>query len=194
MTRVPVYILAGGKSSRFGSDKARAPFKGRPLIAQVAASLRPVAESVTVVADVPHKFSDLGMRTIPDMRARQGPLGGLRTAIADLSADVEEDEELDGWMLLTSCDVVEPNAEWVQTLLDARRDGAEAVAFRHKWWEPTLALYHIGVLRRVTRQLAESDFKLQHLLDDIETVAVDMPDGMEELPQINTPEDLERFS
>ena len=39
MDRVPGYILAGGRSRRFGTDKARAEVGGTPLLRHAAASL-----------------------------------------------------------------------------------------------------------------------------------------------------------
>jgi len=186
---VPIYILAGGCSSRFGSDKARAEVGGEPLIVRVAESLRPVAESVSVVADVAEKYADLGMRTIADARGGLGPIGGLVTAMNDVAAQ----GDTDGWLLLASCDIVEPRVEWVRTLLDARREGATAVAFRHRWWEPLLALYHVSIAPRAIRQIAEGDYKMQHLLDDVDAVAIERPAEWESMGQINTPDDLTRF-
>ena len=52
MNRVPAYILAGGKSSRLGSDKARVEIHGEPLLAHVARSLETVAAELVVIADI----------------------------------------------------------------------------------------------------------------------------------------------
>ena len=41
-------ILAGGQSSRFGSDKAAALHQGRPLINHVADALRPHVDALAV--------------------------------------------------------------------------------------------------------------------------------------------------
>lgn len=70
-------VLAGGRSSRFGSDKAAALLAGRPLIEHAAAAIAPWVDRVIVcgrdwpgfdcVAD--HPSSDLG------------PLGGIAAAI-----------------------------------------------------------------------------------------------------------------
>ncbi len=55
-----VYILAGGKSRRFGSDKARAEAKGVAVIVRVAEALASIAGTVTVVADRAGRYDDLG--------------------------------------------------------------------------------------------------------------------------------------
>ncbi|MCW3838277.1 molybdenum cofactor guanylyltransferase [Sphingomonas canadensis] len=68
-------VLAGGRSSRFGSDKALADLNGRPLIAHAIAALARQADGVIVAG---REWDDwVPDRPGPDM----GPLGGINAAI-----------------------------------------------------------------------------------------------------------------
>ena len=78
---VPAYILAGGRSRRFGSDKARADVGGRAMIVRVA-DAAPAPVPVWAVADVAGKYDDLGVATLADAEPGRGPLGGLAAALA----------------------------------------------------------------------------------------------------------------
>lgn len=183
--QVPVYILAGGRSSRFGSDKARALVHGRSLILHVAEALAPRASSLTVVADVEDKYDDLGLRTIADRAPRLGPLAGLEAALLD------GDEA--GWLLLCSCDWVGLRPEWVDLLLHAREEGASrAVAFKGPVWEPLLALYHRSLGAEVASRLAEGRLAPWRLLEDISARALSLPPDWEQARQVNRPDDLVR--
>ncbi|HEV2596824.1 molybdenum cofactor guanylyltransferase [Sphingopyxis sp.] len=65
-------VLAGGRSSRFGSDKALAMLEGRTLLDHAAAALAPHCDAVVVV----------GRGEIADWpRADMGPLGGIAGAL-----------------------------------------------------------------------------------------------------------------
>ncbi|HEY9840887.1 MAG TPA: NTP transferase domain-containing protein, partial [Candidatus Obscuribacterales bacterium] len=64
---LPVYLLAGGRNSRFGSDKARALLGGSPLILQVARLLHPYAADLKVVATTAGAYADLGLETLADI-------------------------------------------------------------------------------------------------------------------------------
>nr|WP_295659366.1 molybdenum cofactor guanylyltransferase [Polymorphobacter sp.] len=77
MTGVLGAVLAGGASSRFGSDKAKALFHGKALIEHVISRLRrQVSDLVVVGRDYP------GEASIPDRPAPGlGPLGGLCAAL-----------------------------------------------------------------------------------------------------------------
>jgi molybdopterin-guanine dinucleotide biosynthesis protein A len=70
-------VLAGGASTRFGSDKALALFAGKPLIEHVIAALTPqVADLVICGRDYP------GFARVDDLPvAGLGPLGGLCGAL-----------------------------------------------------------------------------------------------------------------
>jgi molybdenum cofactor guanylyltransferase len=70
-------ILAGGKSERFGSDKAAASYQGKALIAHVIAAIGPLVDEL-VVAGRDHQ----GMTSVPDRPApNMGPLAGLAGAL-----------------------------------------------------------------------------------------------------------------
>jgi len=189
MSRVPVYILAGGKSRRFGTDKARASLRDRPLMLHIIDRLRDVADAVTAVADAEDKYADLGVRTVADTTPGLGPIGGLATALTRERSRVGSD----GWLLLCGCDIVEPQSDWVRRLLDSREAGAAAVAYRHDWWEPLLGLYHVSIAGLVDEQIERNDLKMQHLLDIANTLALPRPDAWTSLPQVNTRQDLESY-
>ncbi len=184
-SRVPVYILAGGRSSRFGSDKARAVLDGESLILRVARILAPVAASVSVVADRAGKYDDLGLRTIADAAPGLGPLAGLATALTDMGHAK--------WLMLCSCDAVVLKAEWLAALLASRADTVDAIAYRGAKWQPMPALFAASSLSRVQTQLHTDKRSMQRLLDDLATVALPMPAEWPERWQVNSPGDLDAF-
>jgi molybdopterin-guanine dinucleotide biosynthesis protein A len=70
-------VLAGGRSSRFGSDKALAEFRGRTLIARAVDTLAGWCEHVIVVGR-----ETAPAPTLPDWpRPGMGPLAGIAAAL-----------------------------------------------------------------------------------------------------------------
>lgn len=70
-------VLAGGLSSRFGSDKALAEFRGHTLLAHAVDTLSGWCEHVIVVGR-----ATAPAPTLPDWpRAGMGPLGGIAAAL-----------------------------------------------------------------------------------------------------------------
>jgi molybdopterin-guanine dinucleotide biosynthesis protein A len=75
--RIAGLVLAGGRSRRFGRDKALADFRGRPLIAWSLAALRPHVAALGVGGPV-SLAAELGVEAVPDAPgAPGGPLAGV---------------------------------------------------------------------------------------------------------------------
>jgi len=183
---IPVYILAGGHSSRFGSDKARALLDGTPMLPRIAQQISPLASRMTVVADRAGKYADLGLATIADQYPGHGPMAGLHAAMLHAQGDP--------WLLLLSCDIIEVRSDWILTLLSARKPDSKAVAFRHDHWEPLLALYSTRIIQQVARRIESNDLAMHRLLDDLPAVAVPLPSDWPAVSHFNTPGELNRYS
>lgn len=180
--RVSAYILAGGKSRRFGSDKARAPVDGKPMILHVADAMRPIAQSITVVAGAADAYADLGLRTIADRHPGRGPLAGLHGALLDAPT---------AWIAVVGCDTIGVDQRWWRLLVGARSEACDAVAFRHDLWEPLCALYRRTILPEVQRRLDAGELSMQRLLDAIRTAPIPMPAGWNgRALSVNRPGDL----
>src|SRR5215469_11815354 len=80
MDSVTGFVLAGGKSTRMGTDKALLELAGRPLIEHMLELARSVCPQVCVVGD-PGKYSRLAP-VIHDLYAGQGPLAGVHAALS----------------------------------------------------------------------------------------------------------------
>lgn len=184
--KLPVYILAGGRSSRFGSDKARAMVRGRSLLEHVAAMLDPMASQITVVADRIGKYDDLGYRTIADAKPHLGPVAGLGRALEDLGGERR-------WLLLCSCDALVIRAAWLRTLVESMSDECDAVAYRGDRWQPMPGLYRSTALPRVIAQLDQDRRSMQSLLQSLCTAALPLPEDWPEHWQANTPADVARI-
>ncbi|QYE34532.1 molybdenum cofactor guanylyltransferase [Polymorphobacter sp. PAMC 29334] len=137
MTGVLGAILAGGASSRFGSDKAMAEWRGKPLIEHVITRLRPqVSDLVVVGRDYPGEVS------IPDRPAPGlGPLGGLCAALRHAAAGGYDA------VLTSGCDLPE-------LPLDLREALGEGPAF--VLGQPLLALWPVGLAGVIDLHLAHS--------------------------------------
>ncbi|QGP79032.1 molybdenum cofactor guanylyltransferase [Sphingobium sp. CAP-1] len=163
-------VLAGGRSSRFGSDKAMAMLGGKTLLDHAIAGLTPHVAEVVICG----RTGGLADRPHPDM----GPLGGLNAALHHALS-----HGFTG-VLTTGCDMPHyPDA------LPAALIGDKAAILHGQqllgWWPATLAFEldaHLG---------EENNRSIYGWLDRIGARIVEMPDLV--LPNINRPEDLARL-
>ena len=112
-------ILAGGKSTRFGSDKASALLGGRPLLQWVLEAASVVADDVVVVRARGQLLPafQTSARVLEDAYEARGPLAGMVTAFEKLGA---------GAALVLSCDAPLVRPELLRAL--AGRLGSHTAA------------------------------------------------------------------
>lgn len=107
-------ILAGGRSTRMGVDKAllRLTATGPALIELVLAAVRTVADDVTIVVN-DGRLDFLGARTTPDQIPGAGALGGIYSAVAAAKHD---------HCLVVACDMPFLNPALLAAMATAPRD------------------------------------------------------------------------
>jgi molybdopterin-guanine dinucleotide biosynthesis protein A len=90
-TSITGIVLAGGRSSRFGSDKMAADYRGRPLLLSAIDAVSAVADDILLVlapeADPPGGLA-AGVRIARDPAAYGGPLRGLAAGLASVTTDL----------------------------------------------------------------------------------------------------------
>src|SRR5437016_4800118 len=79
--RLAAIVLAGGLSSRMGTDKATLLLEGERLVDRAVRITGEVARPVIVVADVNGKFDVHAAQVIGDETPLAGPLGGIVTGL-----------------------------------------------------------------------------------------------------------------
>ncbi|MBZ5687108.1 MAG: molybdenum cofactor guanylyltransferase [Acidobacteriia bacterium] len=85
-TDVSAFILAGGKSTRMGTDKAFVLLEGRTLLARMLDLARQLTSNVHIIGD-PTKFAPFAP-TIEDIFPGCGPLGGIHAALRSSPTDL----------------------------------------------------------------------------------------------------------
>lgn len=179
-------LLAGGKSRRMGSDKARIEVDGQTLFARALALLQRYFATVLIAGDRPD-LALPGVPALPDIYPGSA-LGGLYTGLSAARTD---------WIFVVPCDMPYPDGRIIELLLQ-HRTGCDAVVPRTPaGLEPVFALYHKRCLPQMEAMLQQGRYQIY---DFYQRLAVhyldwhDLPPGWERsLLNINTREQLKRI-
>ncbi|HZH90292.1 MAG TPA: molybdenum cofactor guanylyltransferase [Pyrinomonadaceae bacterium] len=185
------FILAGGASSRMGTDKARLRLGGRTFVERIASALGAITTEISIVSARPGS-NDLSFPVVEDVYRGCGALGGLHAALLACRAP---------WAAVVSCDLPFVTGELFARLCDLRTADAAAVVPRQPDGrpQPLCALYSPSrCLELTTRLLAGGERRPRVLLQQAHTRWVvpaelaDLGDAELFFLNVNTPEDYER--
>jgi len=158
------FVLAGGRSSRMGRNKALLRHLGVPLVVRAAAAVRSAAGSVTILGDAAF-YSRFGWPVLPDEQSDLGPIGGLCTALEHTKAE---------WNLVVACDMPELSPNLLRELIRrTQRCRSLCVApLTETGFEPLCAVYRRTALPEVRRAIAGGRLKMRDLLTLLDAAPV----------------------
>jgi molybdenum cofactor guanylyltransferase len=151
-------ILAGGRSSRMGRDKALLTVSGRTLLdrqVELCWSLGPGAVWVSGRAE--DELRGVRARALPDDAPHQGPLGGLATVLGASRA---------AHVLVLAVDMPAVTAQLLTGLLAGRSRGVGVVPRTSAGWEPTVAVYPTELAAAARAALAARALALHELVEE----------------------------
>lgn len=163
-------ILAGGKSSRMGQDKALLPLRGQPMIRHIATTMQSVVPSLCIVSDHAESFRFLNLPVIPDLVRDAGPMGGIHAALTHLDAPA---------ILISGCDTPFLTAPLFRHLLETPHGAPALIARAADGLHPLCGIYHREALPLIKQFLAAGRLRLLDLLQelgaDIVPITPDLP-------------------
>ncbi|MEM6654730.1 MAG: NTP transferase domain-containing protein [Planctomycetota bacterium] len=185
---LPVYVMIGGSSRRFGREKAIEPVDGQPWAMHVGTRLASEGSPIVLVGG--RKRTVEAARWVSDEPSLEGPLGGLRAALNDRMRQYGP-----GLLVFASCDLVRPRAEWLTPLVEAHRDTQHPVsvaAYRTAGrWQPFPSVLHTR-LAALLKARDAAFCSLQEVFDGADNIEHTWPTESGP-PQANTQDELRRL-
>jgi molybdenum cofactor guanylyltransferase len=165
-------VLAGGRSTRFGSDKLAASLGGVPLVRRAVDALAAVTDGVIVVLPPGVERTDLpaDVTVTHDMQEGEGPLAGLHTG---LLAAVRTDQ-----VVVAGGDMPELQPSVLRLLLDTLEDASVDAAALADGGRPRplpIALRTWPAADAVHTLLHAGRRRLRDALDSLRTAVIDEP-------------------
>jgi molybdenum cofactor guanylyltransferase len=156
------YVLAGGKSSRMGVDKALLELAGKPLVHHAVVKLRRVCADVHLLGN--RKELAFYGPLVRDVHEGRGPLSGVEAAL---------EHSPHGWNLLMPMDMpflpTALLAWWMTVALERETEGMRmAMLTVDGVPQPALCLLHKDVLPFVKQAMDRGVFKLFRVFEEVE--------------------------
>ncbi|MBW4430818.1 MAG: molybdenum cofactor guanylyltransferase [Pelatocladus maniniholoensis HA4357-MV3] len=177
-------ILAGGKSTRMGRDKALIPIEDVPMLQRICQIAEACTNQVYVVTPWPERYQDLlppksqFVREVllPEETGNEakthGPLVGFSQGLTQVKTD---------WVLLLACDLpnlrVEVLQEWIAGLEQVPEEAIAALVYRNNRWEPLCGFYRRRCLPELNKYIEEGGRSFQDWLKQYPVQALPLLDS-----------------
>ncbi len=178
-------ILAGGKSSRMGTDKGFIPLNGIPFIQHIINNLTPIVDEIIIVSNN-EAYDEFGLKRIPDNIPDYGPIAAVYTGLKASKTD---------YSLVISCDSPKVDMDVFRPLLKERNDFYDVVQYiADSRTTPLTALYHKKSLKIFKLALQNKIQKLRFVVKQLNTKTLVASDEIRpKIVNINTPRDLKKY-
>ena len=179
VNRFSAAVLAGGRSTRMGSDKAGLLFRGMTLAAHQAEKLKALGLTDLMLSGWRQEIP--GARSVPDELPARGPLGGIHACLGAAEHDA---------VLFLSVDVPLVPVETLRALLDAHTGGITLLSVDGAP-QPLIGVYDRS-LRAPAAEILGSENTAVRRLFEISQPRLVVYDGSPDLIRnCNTPADYE---
>ncbi|GAB7026876.1 molybdenum cofactor guanylyltransferase [Geotalea toluenoxydans] len=185
-TNVTGVILAGGASSRMGSNKALLPYRGGRFIEAIHRQLTAIFPEVIVVTNTPEQYRFLPCRTVGDIFPGMGALAGIHAGLFHSTTPA---------IFAVACDMPYLDDELIRYLAGRYNPAGVVIPESDGGLEPLHAVYGRGCLDAMEKSLAAGKKRVVSFFDavPVEVVPADLvacfDGGFNSFRNINTPAD-----
>ena len=155
---ITAIILAGGQSSRMGTNKALLQLNGKTVIEGMVEKLEKIVDDTIVVTNTFEDYAFLHLPMIEDRRKGKGPLAGMEAGLAATQTERN---------LIVACDMPFISVELGKYLLSCLGEYQAAVPEISGQLHPLFAAYRKDVNEAVTQSLEENQLRIRHFLHNI---------------------------
>lgn len=177
-------VLAGGKSSRFGSNKALSKYGDETFLKHIAVLLQSYTKEVVISGFYP-EYESIGMPILEDKISGIGPLGGIYTALLYSSTP---------WILVLTCDMPFITSEIITHMLAAGK-GENVIGWDHP---ENIGIFPLLIskelLPEIEKAIEKKQYRIKQILSKGNTRRITIPDEWEFFfTNINSQEDYKNI-
>ena len=156
MNEAAAIILAGGKSSRMGTNKALLKINDKMNVERIRDELRNSFHDIILVTNDPKAYEFLGINMVSDDYPGMGPLAGLHAGLKASARKVN---------LVVACDMPFVSAKLSRLLVEQYRGGDAVVPVINGKPQPLFAVYKKEIADNAAKCIEHGKRSMNYLLD-----------------------------
>ena len=179
-------VLAGGKSSRMGSDKGLLKLNGKLFIEHVIEAMKPIVDDIIIISNNP-SYNQFGYQRVEDEIKDFGPLAGLYSGLKYSKTE---------YNLVLSCDIPMITTEVLSKLIETDYINHDVVQIEsNNKTMPLIAIYYKECIHKCLELLRQDERRLRVAVSQFNTKTILIDSELDHLVRnVNTNEDLKTLN
>ena len=178
-------ILAGGKSTRMGTDKGFLILENKSFVQYSIDALQPLVSDILIVSDNPD-YDTFGFKRVNDITKDAGPVSGIYSGLEASSTE---------YNLILSCDIPLITSEILKNLIEGIDETSEIIQIESNGKTmPLIALYKRQCKATFSRLLLEDERRLRVAVNhcDVKNITINIEEHSA-TTNINTKEEFKHL-
>ena len=179
-------VLAGGKSSRMGSDKGLLTIYGKMFVEHVVDAMKPLVDNIIIVSNN-KMYDQFGYERIEDEIINSGPMAGLYSGLKHSESE---------YNLVLSCDIPLIKTKVLKKLTDTdyRNYDVVQIQSQHKTM-PLIAVYKKQCMDKCLELLEQDEKRLRVAVSQLKSKTILIESELDNFVRnVNTKEDLKEIN
>lgn len=184
-------ILAGGKSSRMGTNKSFLKLGNQTIIERISDLMKSIFSEVILITNTPNEYSFLKLTTFEDIYKWKGPLAGIHSALVHSATDK---------IFVLSCDVPLMSREMIEHIVNYKSEKPIVFCEAAGYHQPLVGVYSKVIMEEIEKFIASfeiHDKSFHHFLKSAKAEIIH-PEKLsfyrdEFFFNVNRPEDFEQL-
>lgn len=182
---IKCFILAGGKSSRMGSNKALLTFNSNTLLSTCINTLKEFSKEIIISGNYT-EYKNVNLPLIADERKEIGPIGGLEACLKTLAKDE--------YGFFTTCDMPLIKSNLIKILAQELAPFDCIVFSLNGIIQPLFGFYNQRCLKTLVNQVESEDYSLTKMILSCHSKVIEINSKESyTLVNINTPEEYQKL-
>ena len=182
-------ILAGGKSTRIGTNKAFLSINGQRIIDRIIDIFRDVFDDIIIVTNNPIEYLHLDLKIVTDIIPKKGALGGIYTGLFYATSQ---------HIFVTACDMPFINKGFIEYVISKAENFDVVVPCSDDGLQPLHAVYSKRCQNHIEAAIQSNRLKIKDIYSKVRVKEISTEEIRHFDPQqslffnINYPDDLEK--
>jgi len=154
MEKIGGIILAGGKSSRMGQNKALMRIGDKTLIEYVYDIINAFTPEIIISSNT-EDYSFLNCKTIPDIYQNIGPIAGIYSSLKNSKYHKN---------IVISCDTPFVSSAIISELIKASNGYDITISKSNNFIEPLIGIYNKNILENLEDSISKKKYSIQKFI------------------------------